>query len=627
MKLFFSKIGFKLILVVGITTILIVSVYAFFTIKSQNDVLIAEVERHGNQLSEALKKSMHFEMLANNRESIHNMIQTIGEEESIKQVRIFNKSGEIIYSSTKSDIGLMLNMQEESCFACHAKDEPLQRLSINERTRIFKEEGDGIRILGIINPIYNEKSCYTADCHAHSSSQTVLGVLDITMPLNDVDDQIAKSEINIFIFSLISVLAIAFIIALFIRRWVVKPVNGLVTATKNVAAGNLQYSIETIKQDELGQLARSFNNMTQKLAEARMQLFQSDKMASLGRLAAGVAHEINNPLTGVLTYSSFLLKRTKDNPEFQEDLKVIVRETKRSREIVKELLDFARQSVPKKNKADINEIIERAYTVVENQLSLNKVEFEKNFEKDLPQITVDSNQMQQVFINLIVNASDAIGSDGGKIKVNTKKIDLSPFGVMQVKKAECSKRHDLIDEQVKIEGMPTIKLLVRQNEKENIVYLDSIYGKKDHKIDFNLNTNKEFDIECPTCGIEMKDQNENCPECGSPLYKIDTPGQGVLKGCLNKNCLWQTWPEVEASGRRDFIEIIIEDNGKGISKENLSKIFDPFFSTKGQKGTGLGLAVIWGIIDNHDGTIKVESEVNVGTTFTIRLPLEPLRKQ
>ncbi len=117
--------------------------------------------------------------------------------------------------------------------------------------------------------------------------------------------------------------------------------------------------------------------MTKKLSEARMQLFQSDKMASLGRLAAGVAHEINNPLTGVLTYSSFLLKRTKDNPEFQEDLKVIVRETLRSREIVKSLLDFARQSVPKKNIADINEILDKSIGVIENQLSINKVKIVK----------------------------------------------------------------------------------------------------------------------------------------------------------------------------------------------------------------------------------------------------------
>jgi two-component sensor histidine kinase len=185
----------------------------------------------------------------------------------------------------------------------------------------------------------------------------------------------------------------------------------------------------------------------------------------------------------------------------------------------------------------------------------------------------------------------------------------------------------LIDEQHKIDGLPSIKLLIKQDDKEKVLHLNSIYGKKEHENHFPVNTQKDFSIECPTCNVSLKEEEEKCPECGSPIYKIDTPGQGVLKGCINKNCYWQAWPEVEAHGRRDFIEIVIEDNGSGIPKENLSKIFDPFFSTKGQKGTGLGLAVIWGIIDNHDGTIKVESEINVGTKFIIRLPLEPLRKQ
>lgn len=627
MKKVVDKIGFKLIVIVGVTTLVIIGIYSYLAIEFQQRVMIEEVERHGNQLSEALKKSMHFDMLANNRESIHNMINTIGEEPSIREVRIYNKLGEIIYSSEQREIGKMLDMHEESCYACHSEDKPLQKLSINERTRVFKREGEENRLLGIINPIYNETSCYDAACHAHTENQTVLGVLDITLSLKDVDSTIKKSELNTLIFSIIAIVAISFIIGIFIRRWVSKPVAALVTATKNVAAGNLQYKIDIDKKDELGILAQSFNKMTKKLAEARMQLFQSDKMASLGRLAAGVAHEINNPLTGVLTYSSFLMKRTQDNTEIQEDLKVIVRETKRSREIVKSLLNFARQSVPKKNKADINDVIERAAGVVDNQLSINKITLEKKLAKDLPQVTIDTNQIQQVFINLIVNASDAIGPKGGKIIISTNKIDLSPYGVMQIKNAECSKRHSLLDEENKIEGLPSIKLKIKQNSDEGFVNLDPVYGRKNHQLGIKLNTKKDFEVSCPVCNISLKNEKQECPDCGSPLYLIDTPGQGQLTGCLNKDCFWQSWPEVEATGKREFIEIKVEDTGAGIPEENLSKIFDPFFSTKGQKGTGLGLAVIWGIIDNHDGTIKVNSKIGKSTTFTIRLPIEPMRKQ
>jgi signal transduction histidine kinase len=146
-----------------------------------------------------------------------------------------------------------------------------------------------------------------------------------------------------------------------------------VRATHQVSSGNFDYAIADLGKDELGLLAKSFNKMTKSLAEARLQLVQSDKMASLGRLAAGVAHEINNPLTAVLTYSSFLLKRTTDNPQMQEDLGIIVRETIRSREIVRNLLDFARPSVPKMQSADINRIIKSAVEVVASQLLLKRI--------------------------------------------------------------------------------------------------------------------------------------------------------------------------------------------------------------------------------------------------------------
>jgi signal transduction histidine kinase len=185
-----------------------------------------------------------------------------------------------------------------------------------------------------------------------------------------------------------------------------------------------------------------------------MQLFQSDKLASLGRLAAGVAHEINNPLTGVLTYSSFLMRRTQDRPEIQDDLKVIVRETIRCREIVKSLLDFARQSVPKKVEAYVNEIIDRAVHVAKNQLTVHSIQLVKETANELPKVTVDANQIQQVFLNLIVNAVDAIGTRGGTITISSALLHLSPRGITQVRKAQCGKRHSLIDEEVRIGDSP-----------------------------------------------------------------------------------------------------------------------------------------------------------------------------
>lgn len=613
------SISAKLILVVSITVVLIISIYSYVNIKNQTKVLLSEVERSANQLSEMMKNSTEDLMMRNDREKIQLLVEKIGKNRGINSIRILNKEGTIIYSSSQKDIGMMLNKKAESCYACHAENKPLEKLPIKNRTRFFSNHPDSSKVLGIINPIDNQKSCYTASCHAHSQNSKVLGILDITISLKEVESQILHNEIQGIIFALIATLVIGLIIGFTIKQYVDKPVKELVKATQQIAIGNLNYRITEIGNDELGSLAKSFNEMSHKLDETNKQLYQSSKLASLGQLAAGVAHEINNPLTGVLTYSSYLLKRTKNNPQLQEDLNVIVRETLRSREIVKGLLDFARQSTPKKTSVDVNEIIERAISVISNQLKINRINLEKNLSLNLPKIIADSNQIQQVFINLIVNAIDAIGSNG-KITIQTSQLSLPPKGIIQIKKAVCPKNHTLIDPQHKIGGFNSLQLKIKTENNEGFINLDPIYGKDRHYYGIAIEHGDVLNISCPTCDISLIDRNKKCPICGGPVYKIPIPNQGYLEGCASFKVDWQRWAYMDQLGEIRFVEIKIEDTGCGIPPENIEKIFEPFFTTKGQKGTGLGLSVIWGIIDNHNGTINVHSEIGKGTTFTIRLP-------
>jgi two-component system NtrC family sensor kinase len=494
-----SRISTKLMGAVGLSAAVVTSVAVYLMVSAYNRLAVSDAEAFAQQLSETVKSSTRYDMLLNQRESIHQIISTVGQQEGIDKVRIYNKEGEIILSTDSADVGQLVDMNAEACYACHAADQPLENLSIRERTRIFEMNGHG-RMLGIINPIYNEPSCWQASCHAHGPEQTVLGVLDITVPLGAADRQQRESGMQLMLLMVAAVIGISLIIYFLVKRLVLKPVALLSEATESLASGDLQTRVPVGSDDEIGRLAASFNDMTGRLAEAQRQLFRQDKLASVGRLAAGVAHEINNPLTGVLTYASFLQSKAADQPELKEDLDVIVRETKRCRDIVKGLLDFSRQSVPEKHHVHVSEIVHRSGSIVRNQFSLHRIRLVLDMQEDLPAVHADANQIQQVLVNLLVNSADALGKTGGTVTIQTR---AAPEGTL---------------------GEPAVQIVVR-------------------------------------------------------------------------------------------------DTGKGIAPDDLSKIWDPFFTTKGQQGNGLGLAIVWGIIETHHGRIEVESEEGVGTAFTVTLPV------
>ena len=548
-----TKIGLKLIIAIGAITIAIVGVFSYFSIGAQSDALMSQAEIHANKLSDAIKNSTLTSMLENKKEEVHAIINTVSHEPSIMEIRLFNKEGVVTFSSRENLIGTMVDKRAESCYACHTENQPLQKLSMNQRMRIYRTSPDSPRILAVINPIYNAPSCYQAGCHAHTREQTVLGVLDIKMDLKDVDQQIRDNKLRLIVLAVIATVALSVFIAYFVRKWIGKPVSELVKATNQVSAGNLNYLIENPGRDELGTLAKSFNKMTKNLADAKLQLFQADKMASLGRLAAGVAHEINNPLTGVLTHSSFLLKRTKDNPELKESLEVIVRETIRSREIVKGLLDFSRQSVPKKHKADINGIIKCAIDVVANQLALKRIELDARLDTWLPEVTVDANQIQQVFINLFVNAADAIGDSGGRIAVEPSVISLPPHGLAQIKKAVCPKGHDLMDNEIRNYGLPTIKVKAVSNGNVGIINLDPVYGKHRHQYGIEIASGRGVRVSCPQCDSSLIEEGAACPKCESALYQFEAPPHGMVEGCTNPECAWQRWRAMDEAGQKEYM--------------------------------------------------------------------------
>jgi two-component system NtrC family sensor kinase len=416
-----TRIGTRLILGAGLATALAIGGMAVAVLRAHSAQLMAERTRSADQLSETIKSSTHFDMLENRRENLHRDIRAVGglNDQGIRKVRVFNKEGRIMFSSASEEIGTSLDIRGEACYACHAEGRPLERLGIQARARTFRAP-DGTRVLGVIKPIPNEPSCSTAACHAHSAKQSLLGVLDVNVSLAEVDREIAQSRSMIVASAVLAILAGSFMLWWLNRRLVVRPVAQLLAGTRRVSEGDLGTVIPVQGRHELSALARAFNEMTRNLADTQRQLAQADKLASVGRLAAGVAHEINNPLTGVLSYASLLRKRMEHDPPACEDLDVIVRETVRCRGIIRELLDFARPAAPARKPMDLNEVVRRAVSVVMTQLSLNQVNLSLDLSSDLPSVQADANQIQQVVVNLLLNAADAIGAEGGNIRATTR---------------------------------------------------------------------------------------------------------------------------------------------------------------------------------------------------------------
>jgi two-component system NtrC family sensor kinase len=618
------RIGTLAILGVAAITAAVIGMMSVLIVSAHRGALIAQLTRSADQLSETIASSTYYDMLENRRDAVHREIGTIGRQRGIEKVRLFNGTGVIMFSSEEAEIGHALDKNAEACYACHAAGRPLERLPIPARSRIYRTTA-GHRVLGMIRPIHNEPGCWSAACHAHDRGEVVLGVLDVNLSLAEADGVIARDQRRMTLLAVLAIAASSALLWWLSRRLILRPVAALIAGTRKVAQGDLSTAVPATAQDELGDLARAFNDMTRQLSEAQRQLAQADKLASVGRLAAGVAHEINNPLTGVLTYASFLLKRAQDQPETQADLEVIVRETKRCREIVRGLLDFARQTPPQRQPSDLNEIIRRAAAIVMNQLTLAHVNLSFQLDADLEPVPLDANQVQQVVVNLLLNAADAIAeggasSPGGSIRVETSACAVPPRGHAVIRAATCPKGCDLLDKNVRIAGLPAIRVIRRDRERDVLVHLDPIYGRGHHRASEPCNEGVIAGYFCPTCRARLEVAGRRCDTCDGPMFGVQAGAQGRVDWCARKGCPGTRWDFMDALGPQPFAQLVVEDDGRGIPEADLGRLFEPFFSTKGPRGSGLGLAVTWGIVEGHDGLITVESEPGKGTRFTVRLP-------
>jgi len=520
----YNKLSVKLIITLSIVLICILAIYTYLNIKYLDDYLTNMKYQTANNISDLIKKSTRYSMLLNRSEDVYEIIKNIGTEKDVKGIRIYNKTGTIIFSTDSTELNKVVNVTAEACIGCHNRATSLKTFINTQKIRTFKDASNK-RILGLINPIQNEADCSTADCHAHSPKTEMLGVLDVMISLEQLDNIIADNTNRAMLNSLVLLLVICGASGIFITVLVNRPIRKLNKGIEELGKGNLNYKISLNSKDEFGRVADRFNEMSTKLNSAYQeikdwsenlnekvkekseelkniygQVIQIEKLASLGKMSATVAHELNNPLEGILTYSKLIAKKLRNNSDKGDNTKIlsyldlISDESARCGKIVKDLLLFSHRGDDEMTNEAVETIIDKSVTLIQHHLQINKINLYKSYPDNEVRINCNPQKIQQAIMSLLINA---------------------------------------------IEAMP-------------------------HGGDINVSV-----------GLE-----EN---------------SAVIR---------------------------IKDEGTGIADKDLPLIFEPFYSTKdASKGTGLGLAVVYGIISNSGGHVVVESTSPKGTIFKITLPL------
>jgi two-component system NtrC family sensor kinase len=438
-----NSLKVKVGLYLAIVLVVAVSLFTSLVVRNNREELLQQAISHVAQLSEVITKSTRFAMLQNQPSYVDKIIQDVGAQSDIDRVRILSKNGTIIHSSQEVEIGRQVDQEAESCLACHLKKESQQRSPMVGRPRIFTDT-DGRRMLGSTAVIRNEPNCSNGGCHVHSKDQSVLGVLDIVYPLDKIDRTIRTNTFTIVGLALGFVIAAALMASFLVHRVVYLPLRDLEDGAARLAKGELDQTIPVRSEDEFGQLAASFNSMTealrkshaelqdwgrtleqkvkeatQKLHVAQAEAARGEKLASVGLLAAGIAHELNNPLTGVLTFSHLVRKQLPDGSPEAEDLDVVIQETKRCAVIIRRLLDFAREKTPEKSFADLNKLIEETTHLIDQAAHAENIDIVLDFDEQLPAVWIDEDLIKQVIMNILVNAQHAIEGEG-TITIRTK---------------------------------------------------------------------------------------------------------------------------------------------------------------------------------------------------------------
>ncbi|MFY3742354.1 sensor histidine kinase [Anaeromyxobacter sp. Red801] len=378
--------------------------------------------------------------------------------EGVDRMRVLGPRGAVRFSSVPEEVGQTRDKGHRSCSPCHAGHElPLSRVPADQRWR--EESGPSGRRLVVTTPIYNDRTCATAECHVHPPGRQVLGLLETDVAMEPILSGVAAFRRGFVTLLVVAIIATSALMYLFLRSEVLGPVAALVEGTRRVAKDQLDVEVRVRSRGELGNLAASFNDMTcslrrledelngllagleqqveartADLRNAQEQLVRTEKLSSLGKLSASIAHEINNPLAGILTFAKLVSRTLAEGPPddarravLQRNLALVEREAQRCSAIVRNLLDFARERPMAKKPVDPGAAVEEALSLIANQIAIQGVKLQRDL-PPLPQVLADFGQLRQAFVNVAMNACEAMGAKGGRLRVSAR----APEGAVEI---------------------------------------------------------------------------------------------------------------------------------------------------------------------------------------------------
>ncbi len=414
------------------------------------------IQQNGNNVGSVVEGALYHSMLENDKSSLQSTLDVINTMSGIDEVNMYNSNDSLVYSSFPTGTG---NHSNPDCKSCHkniqamfpAKQKSYRILEASHECDMNQQDNKHRHLL-IKSPILNERSCYTSDCHAHKATDEVLGSLVIKIPLNDLDAAVEKSSTNFFLLAIFTTILLAVVLILFTSRKIRNPLKAIIKASRAVSKGDLSTRLEVKDRqlDDIKMVSLAFNNMldnlnnasvelqnwshqleykvqkkSEELLEAQNELIHIERIASLGKLSSSVAHEINNPLSGVLTYTKLVHKQlskieidAKVKDPMLKNLKIIESETKRCGDIVKGLLDFSRSDQQNFENAHLHKILKETFDLMSHQMKIANINFLTDFSAHFDQINCSPNQIKQACVAMLVNALEAI-SEHGEIVMKT----------------------------------------------------------------------------------------------------------------------------------------------------------------------------------------------------------------